>query len=70
MKMNELMVFIGNTVSIEKYDSIGKNSLAISEVWKTEKSKEESIASSREKEQEQASSHTTTTPTQSSTDDP
>ena len=83
VKMNELMVYTGNTVSIEKYDSIGKGSLVISEVRKTEKAQEEkasieaskskeeeSKASSREKEQEQASSHTTTTPTQSSTPAP
>ena len=83
VKMNELMVYTGNTVSIEKYDSIGKGSLLISEVRKTEKAQEEkasieaskskeeeSKASSREKEQEQASSHTTTTPTQSSTPAP
>lgn len=84
VKMNELMVYTGNTVSIEKYDSNGKGSLVISEVRKTEKAQEEekasieaskskveeSKASSREKEQEQASSHTTTTPTQSSTPAP
>ena len=83
VKMNELMVYTGNTVSIEKYDSIGKGSLVISEVRKTEKAQEEKAsieiskskeeerkASSREKEQEQASSHTTTTPTQSSTTAP
>ena len=84
VKMNELMVYTGNTVSLEKYDSIDKGSLVISEVRKTEKAQEEekasieaskskeeeSKASSREKEQEQASSHTTTTPTQSSTPAP
>lgn len=84
VKMNELMVYTGNTVSIEKYDSIGKGSLVISEVRKTEKAQEEekasseaskskeeeNKASSRVKEQEQASSHTTTTPTQSSTSAP
>lgn len=83
VKMNELMVYTGNTVSIEKYDSIGKGSLVISEVRKTEKAQEEKAsieaskskeeenkASSRVKEQEQASSHTTTTPTQSSTSAP
>ena len=84
VKINELMVYTGNTVSIEKYDSIGKGSLAISEVRKTEKAQEEektsieaskskeeeNKASSRVKEQEQASSHTTTTPTQSSTPAP
>ena len=84
VKINELMVYTGNTVSIEKYDSIGKGSLVISEVRKTEKvqeeekasieasksKEEERKASSREKEQEQASSHTTTTPTQSSTPAP
>ena len=84
VKINELMVYTGNTVSMEKYDSIGKGSLVISEVRKTEKAQEEEKASieaskskeeerkasSREKEQEQASSHTTTTPTQSSTPAP
>ena len=84
VKMNELMVYTGNTVSLEKYDSIDKGSLVISEVRKTEKAQEEEKASieaskskeeerkasSREKEQEQASSHTTTTPTQSSTPAP
>lgn len=84
VKMNELMVYTGNTVSLEKYDSIDKGSLVISEVRKTEKAQEEEKASieaskskeeerkasSREKEQEQASSHTTTTPTQSSTSAP
>lgn len=84
VKMNELMVYTGNTVSLEKYDSIDKGSLVISEVRKTEKAQEEEKASieaskskeeerkasSREKEQEQASSHTTTTPTQSSTTAP
>lgn len=85
VKMNELMVYTGNTVSIEKYDSIGKGSLVISEVRKTEKAQEEeekasieaskskeeeNKASSRVQEQEQASSHTTTTPTQSSTSAP
>ena len=84
VKMNELMVYTGNTVSLEKYDSIDKGSLVISEVRKTEKAQEEekasieaskskeeeNKASSREKEQEQASSHTTTTPTQSSTSAP
>lgn len=84
VKMNELMVYTGNTVSIEKYDSIGKGSLVISEVRKTEKAQEEekasieaskskeeeNKASSRVKEQEQASSHTTTTSTQSSTSAP
>lgn len=84
VKINELMVYTGNTVSIEKYDSIGKGSLVISEVRKTEKAQEEekasieaskskeeeNKASSRVKEQEQASSHTTTTPTQSSTPAP
>ena len=83
VKMNELMVYTGNTVSLEKYDSIDKGSLVISEVRKTEKAQEEEKASieaskskeeerkasSREKEQEQASSHTTT-PTQSSTPAP
>ena len=84
VKMNELMVYTGNTVSLEKYDSIDKGSLVISEVRKTEKAQEEEKASieaskskeeekkasSRAKEQEQASSHTTTTPTQSSTPAP
>ncbi|MDU2538980.1 excalibur calcium-binding domain-containing protein [Streptococcus mitis] len=83
VKINELMVYTGNTVSIEKYDSIGKGSLVISEVRKTEKAQEEKAsieaskskeeenkASSRVKEQEQASSHTTTTHTQSSTSAP
>ena len=84
VKMNELMVYTGNTVSLEKYDSIDKGSLVISEVRKTEKAQEEEKASieaskskeeerkasSREKEQEQTSSHTTTTPTQSSTTAP
>ena len=84
VKMNELMVYTGNTVSLEKYDSIDKGSLVISEVRKTEKAQEEEKASieaskskeeerkasSREKKQEQASSHTTTTPTQSSTPAP
>ena len=84
VKMNELMVYTGNTVSIEKYDSIGKGSLVISEVRKTEKAQEEEKASieaskskeeewkasSQEKEQEQTSSHTATTPTQSSTTAP
>ena len=84
VKMNDLMVYTGNKVSIEKYDSIGKGSLVISEVRKTEKAQEEekasieaskskeeaNKASSRVKEQEQASSHTTTTPTQSSTPAP
>ena len=84
VKMNELMVYTGNTVSLEKYDSIDKGSLVISEVRKTEKAQEEekasieaskskeeeNKASSRVKEQEQASSHTTTTPTQSSTSAP
>lgn len=84
VKMNELMVYTGNTVFLEKYDSIDKGSLVISEVRKTEKAQEEEKASieaskskeeerkasSREKEQEQASSHTTTTPTQSSTTAP
>lgn len=84
VKINELMVYTGNTVSLEKYDSISKGSLVISEVRKTEKQQEEEKASieaskskeeerkasSREKEQEQASSHTTTTPTQSSTSAP
>ena len=84
VKMNELMVYTGNTVSLEKYDSIDKGSLVISEVRKTEKAQEEEKASieaskskeeerkasSRAKEQEQASSHTTTTPTQSSTSAP
>lgn len=84
VRMNELMVYTGNTVSLEKYDSIDKGSLVISEVRKTEKAQEEEKASieaskskeeerkasSREKEQEQASSHTTTTPTQSSTTAP
>ena len=81
--INELMVYTGNTVSLEKYDSIVKGSLVISEVRKTEKAQEEKAsieaskskeeankASSRVKEQEQASSHTTTTPTQSSTPAP
>ena len=79
VKINELMVYTGNTVSIEKYDSIGKGSLAISEVRKTEKAQEEekaSIEASKSKEEErkassrekeQVSSHTATTPTQSST---
>lgn len=79
VKMNELMVYTGNTVSIEKYGSIGKGSLVISEVRKTEKAQEEekaSIEASKSKEEanksssqekEQASSDTTTTPTQSST---
>ena len=84
VKMNELMVYTGNTVSLEKYDSIDKGSLVISEVRKTEKAQEEEKASieaskskeeerkasSRVKEQEQAPSHTTTTPTQSSTPAP
>lgn len=71
VRMNELMVYTGNTVSLEKYDSIDKSSLVISEVRKTEKAQEEERkASSREKEQEQASSHTTITPTQSSTTAP
>ena len=78
VEMNELMVYTGNTVSLEKYDSIDKGSLVISEVRKTEKAsieaskskEEERKASSREKEQEQTSSHTTTTPTQSSTTAP
>ena len=84
VKINELMVYTGNTVSIEKYDSIGKGSLVISEVRKTEKAQEEEKASieaskskeeerkasSRAKEQEQVSSHTATTPTQSSTPAP
>ncbi|QBX09183.1 hypothetical protein JavanS323_0012 [Streptococcus satellite phage Javan323] len=84
VEMNELMVYTGNTVSLEKYDSIDKGSLVISEVRKTEKAQEEEKASveaskskeeerkasSREKEQEQTSSHTTTTPTQSSTTAP
>lgn len=84
VEMNELMVYTGNTVSLEKYDSIDKGSLVISEVRKTEKAQEkekasveaskskeeERKASSREKEQEQTSSHTTTTPTQSSTTAP
>ena len=39
------MVYTGNTVSIEKYDSIGKGSLVISEVRKTEKAQEEEKAS-------------------------
>ena len=39
--MNELMVYTGNTVSLEKYDSIDKGSLVISEVRKTEKAQEE-----------------------------
>lgn len=66
-------------VSTGKYGSIGKGSLVISEVRKTEKAQEEEKASieaskskeeerkasSQEKKQEQASSHTTTTPTQS-----
>lgn len=82
VKMNELMVYTGNTVSLEKYDSIDKGSLVISEVRKTEKAQEEekaSIEASKSKEEErkassrekeQASSHTTTTPTQSSTSAP
>ena len=79
IKINELMVYTGNTVSIEKYGSIGKGSLVISEVRKTEKALEEekaSIEASKSKEEanksssqekEQASSDTITTPTQSST---
>ena len=79
VKMNELMVYTGSTVSVEKYDSIGKGSLVIGEVRKTEKAQEEekaSIEASKSKEEanksssqekEQASSDTTTTPTQSST---
>ena len=84
VKINELMVYTGNTVSIEKYDSIGKGSIVISEVRKTEKAQEEEKASieaskskeeerkasSRAKEQEQVSSHTPTTPTHSSTPAP
>lgn len=84
VKMNELMVYTGNTVSVEKYDSIGKGSLVIGEVRKTEKAQEEEKASieaskskeeerkasSQEKEEEKTSSHTTTTPTQSSTPAP
>ena len=84
VKMNELMVYTGNTVSLEKYDSIDKGSLVINEVRKTEKAQEEEKASieaskskeeerkasSRAKEQEQVSSHTITTPTQSSTPAP
>ena len=84
VEMNELMVYTGNTVSLEKYDSIDKGSLVISEVRKTEKAQEEEKASieaskskeeerkasSRAKEQEQVSSHTPTTPTHSSTPAP
>ena len=82
VKINELMVYTGNTVSIEKYGSIGKGSLVISEVRKTEKAQEEekaSIESSKSKEEEnksssqekeQSPSDTTTTPTQSSTTAP
>lgn len=81
VKINELMVYTGNTVSIEKYGSIGKGSLVISEVRKTEKAQEEekaSIEASKSKEEENKSSSqekeqvpdTTTTPTQSSTTAP
>lgn len=82
VKINELMVYTGNTVSIEKYGSIGKGSLVISEVRKTEKAQEEekaSIEASKSKEEEnksssqekeQSPSDTTTTPTQSSTTAP
>lgn len=82
VRMNELMVYTGNTVSLEKYDSIDKGSLVISEVRKTEKAQEEEKASieasklkeeerkASSREKEQASSHTTTTPTQSSTTAP
>ena len=55
VKINELMVYTGNTVSIEKYGSIGKGSLVISEVRKTEKAQEEekaSIEASKSKEEE------------------
>lgn len=83
VKINELMVYTGNTVSIEKYGSIGKGSLVISEVRKTEKAQEEekaSIEASKSKEEEenksssqekeQSPSDTTTTPTQSFTTAP
>ena len=53
--MNELMVYTGNTVSLEKYDSIDKGSLVISEVRKTEKAQEEekaSVEASKSKEEE------------------
>ena len=82
VKINEPMVYTGNTVSIEKYGSIGKGSLVVSEVRKTEKAQEEekaSIEASKSKEEEnksssqekeQSPSDTTTTPTQSSTTAP